>query len=122
MAGEKITLYRGADVPVDVIQNLRYGDYLSTSELRNDLTGNAGAASYGANCVRFELSVDDVIVTGAGEFQYKGSSSSLSQSAKYPVEIYRAYNDAYASNYTSREVDVQDNVRSVASQALPGGR
>ena len=120
VTGDRITLYRGADVPVEVIKNLRYGGYLSASEHGNDATGNAGASSYGANCVCVELSVDEVIVTGAGEFQYKGNSESLANGAKYPGEIYRAYNDAYGSNYTSQEIDAQDNIRSVALQALSG--
>lgn len=121
VVGDKITLYRGANVSVETIKNLRYGDYLSASESGYDVTGNAGASSYGANCVCFDLDVDDVIVTGAGEFQYKGKSSSLINGTKYPGEIYQAYNDAYGSNYTSQEIDAQDNVRVVASQALSGG-
>ncbi len=120
--GDMITLYRGADVPMEVLKKIRYGDYLSASEEGDDASGNAGAASYGKNVVRFYMSVDDVIVTGAGEYQYKGKSESLADGAQYPMVIYRAYNDAYGSNYTGREIDAQDNVRAVASQALAGGR
>lgn len=61
-------------------------------------------------------------ITGAGEFQFKGASRSLEGGRKYPQAIYRAYNDAYGSNYTAAEIDKQDNVRVVASQALAGGR
>lgn len=118
----KVILYRGADVPRSVIAKLRYGDYLSAVEGGEDANGNAGAASYGKNVVRFELPVEDVIVTGAGEFQYKGRSESLANGHRYPPQIYRAYNDAYGSNYTAEQIDGQDNVRAVASQALPGGR
>lgn len=120
--GNKVILYRGADAPESEIRQLRYGDYLSATQDGLDVTGNAGAGAYGKNCVRFELPVADVTVTGAGEFQFKGESPSLTLSAKYPVEIYRAYNDAYGSNYTSDEIDKQDNVRVAASQSLPGGR
>ena len=120
--GDMITLFRGADVSMEEIKKIRYGDYLLASEGGDDASGNAGAASYGKNVVRFCCSVDDVIVTGAGEYQYKGKSASLTEGALYPIAIYRAYNDAYASNYTAREIDAQDNVRAVASQALSGGR
>lgn len=118
----KVILFRGADVPVEVIRNLRYGDYLSAAKDGFDAVGNCGASSYGTNCVKFELAVEDVIVTGAGEYQYKGSSESLQNGQKYPAEIYKAYNDAYGANYTAKEIDAQDNVRAVACQSLSGGR
>ena len=120
--GDKVILYRGADVPVEVIRKLRYGDYLSAVKDGFDANGNCGAASYGKNCVRFEIPVGDVMVNGAGEYQYKGESESLSTGEKYPRSIYRAYNDAQGSNYTGAEIDGQDTVRAVASQALAGGR
>lgn len=122
VSGDTITLYRGGNAPIKDLKQLRYGDHLSAVKDGFDSTGNAGAASYGANCVCLELHVDDVIVTGAGEYQYKGHSQSLLMGKKYPIEIYRAYNDAQGSNYTGQEIDAQDNVRVVASQALPGGR
>ena len=120
--GDKVILYRGADVPTATIKKLRYNDYLSASEHGSDSTGNDAASSYGKNVVRFELPLNDVEVAPTGEFQYKGKSSSMSGGNEYPMQIYRAFNDAYGSNYTAQEIDTQDNVRSVASQALSGGR
>lgn len=117
-----VTLYRSANVPVEQIKKLRYGDYLSAARSGLDASGNAAADTYGENCVEFSLPVGDVIVNGAGEFQFKGASASLENGTRYPIEIYRAYNDVYGSNYTSEEVDAQSNVREVASQGLSGGR
>jgi hypothetical protein len=119
--GEKVTLYRGADVPKSTIKKLRYGDYLSAAEFGFDATRNGGASSYGKNVVKFELQVEDVEVTGAGEFQYKGKSSSMANGKKYPMQIYKAYNDAHGANFTASEIDKEYDVRMVASQALIGG-
>jgi hypothetical protein len=43
---------------------------------------------------------------------------------KYPLEIYKAYNDVYGSNYTAPEIDELDfsEIRSTASMGLSGGR
>jgi uncharacterized protein len=120
--GDKVILYRGAEVDASVIQNLRYGDYLSSVKGATDAMGNGGAASYGKNVVRFELPIETVHVTGAGEFQFKGASDSLEGGRLYPEAVYRAYNDYYASNYTAKEINAQDNVRAVASMSLSGGR
>jgi N12 class adenine-specific DNA methylase/archaellum component FlaC len=120
--GDKIVLYRGGDVSKKELSNLRYGDYLSASESGKDITGNESATGYGKNVVRFELPIKDIEVTGAGEFQYKGKSTSLEGGNKYPPEIYRAYNDLYGSNFTAAEIDKESDVRQSASQALPGGR
>lgn len=117
-----ITLYRGADASIATVKRLRYGDYLSATAAGQDATGNSGASAYGGNVVEFILPIDDVDVTGAGEYQFKGKSESLVGGIKYPLEIYRAYNDYYASNYSAAEIDAQNNVRSVASMALSGGR
>lgn len=116
----KVTLYRGANVPVNQIKKLRYGDFLSTVRDGHDAVGNAGASSYGKNVVEFVLPVSDIKVTN-GEIQYIGKSSSL-KGTKYPIQIYKAYNDVYGSNYTSDEIDKQDNVKMVASMGLSGGR
>ena len=67
------------------------------------------------------MPVGDVIVTGAGEFQYKGSSNSLSGGKKYRRAIYKAYNDAHGINFLASEIDKESDVRMVASQALCGG-
>ena len=121
--GDKVILYRGGDVPKSQLRNLRYGDYLSASGKGPDITGNEGADAYGKNVVRFELPIIDIEVTGAGEFQYKGKAASLKKGGrKYPVTIYKAYNDYYGSNFTAEEIDKEDDVRKVASMALPGGR
>jgi len=120
--GNSITLYRCANVEPEIINQLRYGDYLSAVADGVDETGNCGAASYGSNCVKFELSVLDVVVTGAGEYQFRGASKSLDCGKKYPLEIYRAYNNAYGSNFSSEEIDAESNVRAIASTALSGGR
>jgi len=119
--GNNVILFRGGDVDKKTLGNLRYGDYLSAVEKGVDATGNAGASDYGKNVVRFELPISDVKITN-GELQYIGDSDSLKDGDKYPQLIYRAYNDAYGSNYTAKEIDAQDNVRPVASQALRGGR
>lgn len=120
VVGDKVVLYRGANAPRSTIKKLRYNDYLSASKHGDDATGNAGASDYGKNIVRFELPLEDVEVVN-GEFQYKGKSESLSTSNEYPLEIYKAYNDVYGSNYTAKEIDDQDNVRIVASQGLSDG-
>lgn len=120
--GNTIVLYRGANVSKALISKLRYGDSLSAVEGATDATGNDGAKCYGKNVVRFELSVDDVVVTGAGEYQYKEKSESLQDGTKYPSAIYRAYNDYFGSNFTAKEVDKQEDVRQMASCALNGGK
>ena len=120
--GNRVILYRGADVPVRTIKKLRYGDYLSASEGDVDTTGNGGAKAYGKNVVRFELPLDDVEVSGAGEFLYNGKSSSFSKGRKYPEKIYKAYCDVEGCHYSGGEIDMRDDVRSVASQGLSGGR
>lgn len=118
-----VTLYRGGNVSEDTLRNLRYGDYLSATEHGEDATGNQGASSYGKNVVKFELLIDDIEVTGAGEFQYKGGSESLSGGKKYPVEIYKAYNDYNGLNLTAKEIDSlsTSEVRNEASMGLTGG-
>lgn len=116
-----VVLYRGGDVPEEVLRDIRYNDYLSAVETGTDAMGNAGADSYGKNVIRVVLPIADVEVK-SGEIQYRGESSSLEGGKKYPLEIYIAYNDVYGSNYTAEEIDKQDNVRAVASQGLSGGR
>jgi len=122
--GNKVILYRGGDVSKDELRNLRYGDYLSASEKGPDITGNEGADAYGKNVVLLELPLEEVEVTGAGEFQYKGQAESLKSGTKYPEAIYKAFNDYYGSNFTAKEVDKENEteVRNVASMALEGGR
>jgi len=122
--GNKVILYRGGDVSKDELRNLRYGDYLSASEKGPDITGNEGADAYGKNVVRLELPLEEVEITGAGEFQYKGQAESLKSGTKYPEAIYKAFNDYYGSNFTAKEVDKENEteVRNVASMALEGGR
>jgi hypothetical protein len=120
--GDRVVLYRGGNVDEATLRQLRYGDYLSAVRDGQDATGNSGAADYGNTVIRVELPLDHVEVTGAGEFLYKGPSTSLDNGHLYPAEIYRAYNDVYGSNYTAAEIDGQTNVRAVASQGLAGGR
>jgi len=88
-----------------------------------DATGNAAADAYGKYVERYEIPVEDVEIAGTGELQYKGHSKSLSSGTKYPMEVYKAYNDVYGSNYTSKEIDEMDHshVKSVASMGLSGG-
>ena len=120
--GGKVVLYRGGNVPEDVLRDLRYGDFLSAVESGTDATGNLGADSYGDVVIRVELPLEHVELASTGEFQYKGPSTSLSGGRKWPPEVYRAYNDYWASNLTAEEIDRQTDVRPVASMALPGGR
>ena len=119
--GDYVTLYRGGNVSIELLKNLRYGDFLSTVKTGNDAYGNEGASGYGKNVISIKLPISDIIISN-GEIQYKGTSNSLHGSIKYPIKIYKAYNDYYGSNYTAKEIDKQDNVRSVASMGLSGGR
>ena len=116
-------LYRGTDIKDLTINNLRYGDFLSSVPSGTDLTGNAGADSYGKYIEKYIVPIDHIEISN-GELQYKGPSKSLSGGSKYPEEIYRAYNDYYGSNYTSQQIDQEDYkiVKMVASMALGGGR
>jgi len=118
----KAILYRGSNVPNLTIDDLRYGDFLSSVPHGNDITGNLGADAYGKYVVRYEIPIENVEISN-GELQYKGNSKSISKGTKYPLMIYKAYNDYYGSNYTSEEIDKMDyqNVRGVASMALSGG-
>ena len=118
--GNNVILYRGGDVSESILKKLRYNDYLSTVKYGTDAAGNEGASGYGKNIVRFVLPISDIKITN-GEVQYIGNSQSIKGGKKYPREIYKAYNDAYGSNYTAEEIDSQDNVRQVASQALSNG-
>ena len=117
-------LYRGTNIPNLTIKDLRYGDFLSAVPTGTDLTGNAGANSYGEYVAQYEIPIKDIKITN-GELQYQGESSSLiSSGQKYPKEIYRAYNDYYGSNYSANEIDKIDfnEVRAIASIALAGGK
>jgi len=122
VVGDKVVLYRGGNVPEEVLRDLRYGDFLSAVRSGTDATGNLGADAYGDVVIRVELPLEHVELASTGEFQYKGPSKSLEGGTKWPPEIYRAYNDYWASNLTVEEIDRQTDVRSVASMALPGGR
>ncbi len=88
-----------------------------------DEYGNAGASSYGKNIIEIILPINDIKITN-GEIQYIGESKSLENGSKYPIEIYKAFNDYYGSNYTSEEIDKMEfkDVRDIASIALSGGR
>jgi hypothetical protein len=119
--GDSVKVYRGGDVPVSVLKKLRYNDFLSTVKHGEDYYGNSGADNYGKNIIEIIIPIKDVKITN-GEIQYVGQSKSLTTSNKYPMKIYKAYNDYYGSNYTSDEIDKQDNVKLVASMALSGGR
>lgn len=120
--GDRVVLYRGGDVPSEVLRQLRYGDYLSAAQTGPDATGNEGAAAYGRTVERFDLHLSEVEVTGAGEFRFVGASPSLEGGVRYPEAIYRAYNDYHAANFTAAEIDLERDVRECASQALSGGR
>lgn len=122
VVGDKVVLYRGGNVPEEVLRDLRYGDFLSAVRSGTDATGNLGADAYGDVVVRIKLPLEYVELASTGEFQYKGPSTSLSRGRKWPLEIYRAYNDYWASNLTAEEIDRQTDVASVAPMALPGGR
>jgi hypothetical protein len=117
----KAVLYRGSDVPNLSESDLRYGDFLSSTPEGTDATGNAGADSYGKYVVKYIIPIKDIEISN-GELQYKGNSYST-QGDKYPREIYRAYNDYYGSNYTSKQIDDMDydHIRGVASMALSEG-
>ncbi|MDD5353145.1 MAG: hypothetical protein PHS93_08310 [Candidatus Omnitrophica bacterium] len=121
--GDIVTLYRGGDVSESMLMNLRYNDYLSTVEFGKDAYGNSGASEYGKNIVRLELPINDIEIVN-GEVQYKGKSNSLKGGTKYPLEIYRAYNDYHGSNYTAKEIDEVnfDDVHNEASMGLSGGK
>jgi len=116
-----VTLYRGGNVSENKLRKLRYGDYLSTVREGKDAQGNSGASEYGKNIVEIRLPVKNIQVVN-GEVQYKGGSASL-KGKKYPIEIYRAFNDVYGSNYTAKEIDAMEykEVRSVARQGLGDG-
>lgn len=120
--GGKVVLYRGTDIPNQNATDLRYGDFLSSVADGADAMGNLGASSYGKYIHRFELPVGDIQITN-GELQYKGKSRSI-LGGMYPEAVYRAYNDAMGSNYTAGEIDGMpiEEIRSVASMALEGGR
>lgn len=115
-------VYRGTDVPNQIQEDLRYGDFLSAAESGTDFTGNLAADSYGKHVYRFEIKPEYLKVTN-GELQYVGPTYSI-QAGKYPEAIYRAYNDSQGSNYTSTEIDQMpfEEVRMNASMALSGGR
>jgi len=117
-----VILYRGADVPVDKIKQLKYGDFLSTVKSGHDAYGNLAADSYGKNIATFKLPIKDIVITN-GEIQYKGKSEST-KGTKYPEQIYKAYNDAQGSNYTAKEIDNmrKNHVKMAASAALNGGK
>lgn len=116
-------LYRGTNVPNLTLKDLRYNDYLSSVPHGNDMAGNGGASSYGKYVVKYEIPISDIKVTN-GELQYIGNSHSISTKGKYPLSIYKAYNDVYGSNYTSKEIDNMEysHIRGVASMGLSGGR
>ena len=115
-------LYRGTDVPHLELKDLRYGDFLSSVSSGADSTGNLGADAYGKYVVEYKIPIKDVEVSN-GELQYKGQAASI-KGSKYPIQIYRAFNDYHGSNYTSDEIDAMDGneVRNVASMALSGGK
>ena len=121
--GDTVTLYRGGDASPAVLRKLRYNDYLSTVKHGDDAVGNAGAGSYGKNIITINLPIKDVEVVN-GEVQYRGESESLKSGKKYPLEIYKAYNGYYGSNYTAAEIDKMDSkeVRSAASMGLSDGK
>ena len=119
----KAILYRGTDIPNLTIKDLRYGDFLSSHKSGHDWTGNLAADTYGKYVERYEIPIEDVEISSTGELQYRGRSKSLS-GKKYPLEIYKAFNDVYGSNYTAEEIDKMDDpeVRNTASMGLAGGR
>jgi hypothetical protein len=104
------------------MKDLRYGDFLSSVPSGTDMTGNLGADAYGKYVVEYKIPIKDIKITN-GELQYIGNSKSL-EGNKYPIEIYRAFNDYYGSNYTAQQINDMDykDVRNVASQALSDGR
>jgi len=116
-------LYRGTNIPNLIQNDLRYGDYLSSVSSGVDITGNLGADSYGKYVQEYKIPVKDVGISN-GELQYKGKAQSLKGGEKYPLAIYKAFNDYYGSNYTVEEIDKEDynTVRSIASMAMSGGR
>lgn len=121
--GDKVCLYRGGNVSPAKLKNLRYNDFLSTVRDGTDAYGNAGASSYGKNVIEVILPISQIKITN-GEIQYIGESKSLSGGQKYPIEIYRAFNDALGSNYTTQEIDKfrPEEVRGTAYPALSGGK
>lgn len=121
--GGKAILYRGTDVAGLTIDDLRYGDFLSSVPSGSDRTGNLGADSYGKHVERYEIPIEYVEVTN-GELQYKGPSQSLAGGSKYPEAIYRAFNDALGSNYSAADIDneTEQYVRGIASMGLSEGR
>jgi hypothetical protein len=120
--GDKVRLYRGADIPAKEIKKLRYNDYLSVNKTGVDFYGKAGASLYGKNIVEFLIPIKFLKFTN-GEIQYIGPSSYLKKN-KYPLKIYKAYNDYYGSNYSSSQIDKMDfnHVRLVASMGLSAGK
>lgn len=117
------TLYRGTNIKGMTKEDLRYGDFLSSVPSGTDVTGNLGADSYGKYVEEYHIPVQHIKITN-GELQYVGPSKSLSGGTKYPPDIYKAFNDAFGSNFTAEEIDKEDfsYVRNVASGALSGGR
>jgi len=118
-----VTVYRGGDISKEQLKNLRYGDYLSTVKTGKDITGNAGASEYGKNVIELKIPIKDLKIEN-GEIKYIGKSPSLTGGKKYSVEIYKAYNDVYGSNFTAKEIDAMpfDEVRNNASMGLVGGK
>ena len=122
--GDKVVLYRGGNVSEEILKNLRYNEYLSIVRDGTDADGNAGASNYGKNVVQLYLPIKDIKITN-GEIQYIGNSNSLKiKKGKYPLLIYKAFNDVYGSNYTAKEIDAMEEreVKAVASQGLSDGR
>jgi len=121
--GDKVRLYRGGNVSPAKLKILRYNDFLSTVRDGTDAYGNGGASSYGRNVVEIILPISEIKMVN-GEVQYIGQSKSLSGGQKYPIEIYRAFNDALGSNYTAQEIDEfrPEEVRGTAYPALEGGK
>ncbi len=121
--GDKVVLYRGGNVSKEILKKLRYNDFLSTVNEGEDAVGNAGASSYGKNVVKFLLPIKDLKYSN-GEIQYIGKSESIEKGQKYPLAIYKAFNDYYGSNYTSQQINEMEysEVRSIASMGLSEGR
>jgi hypothetical protein len=120
--GDYVTLYRGGNASEEELKSLKYNDFLSTVAYGDDVLGNAGASSYGNTIITVKLPIKDLKYTN-GEIQYQGHSNSL-KGKKYPIQIYKAYNNYYGSNYTGEEIDALEfnHIREVASMALLGGK
>ena len=122
--GDIVTLYRGADVPASSIRKLRFGDYLSPVRTGPDCCGNEGASGYGKTVVRLRLPISKVKIVNGAEVQYIGEESLRTRGGKYPLAVYRAYNEAEGSNLVPSQIDAlaPSEVRLRASMAMPGGR